>query len=95
MCKLQIEANVECVVSFSTMFDMLFYASVIGYHTYLRLLKQNPNKIICNGSKQTVKEYLFKTEEKLSIVFKCNFFNYYMKIYFKYFNLKFLNDNNK
>ena len=74
------------------MFDLNFYLSVLGYTLYHKLLRQDPNKILSKrkGTNRTMLDYVLEVEEKLSIAFKCNFFNYYMKMYFKYFNLNYM-----
>ena len=74
------------------MFDLNFYLSVLGYTLYHKLLRQDPNKILSKrkGTNRTMLDYVLEVEKKLSIAFKCNFFNYYMKMYFKYFNLNYM-----
>ncbi len=79
------------------MFDLHFYSCILGYTLYLKLLKQDPTKIISKtkGNTKTIYDALLGVEEKLSIVFKCNFFTYYMKIYFKYFKLNYMEEKSK
>jgi hypothetical protein len=74
------------------MFDMLsFYNYVLGMTKYYRLLFQDPNKIIPrHGSMKTIQDHVKDIERELSAVLRCCFFNYYMKKYFAYFNLKYL-----
>jgi hypothetical protein len=73
------------------MFHLEFYNCVLGITKYYRLIFENPAKVVPrHGSEKTIREHLLDIEKELGKAFRCCYFNYYIKKYFQYFNLKYL-----
>jgi len=70
------------------MFDLNFHEAVIGYVALNDTIKQNSNKIIKNIDRKQ-KIYKLVTKHRKFNTFDNNLaFNYYMKTYLNYFDMK-------
>ena len=72
------------------MFDLVFYRSVLGFVQFTYKMMQHPKSVLPNPKykTRTAMKHMKKVENKYHINFKNFYFNFYMKIYFRYFDLK-------
>jgi len=80
------------------MFDINFYEAVIGFVDLNNTFKQKPQAVMPSktvGGKTRVNKVVTKNTEKFHTFHNKLDFNYYMKTYFKYFNMRFPKSTNK